>query len=89
MAFTHGPFTLAGGAEEWFQYWWGPDAAPVYAGPKVANPGPPLPAGGSFVATAQGVRNLGTGVDQRTQYLVRIRNLGGTGTFYLRGGDLT
>ena len=88
MAFTIGPYTLAGGAETWVSYWWGPDAAPTYAGPKAANPAPRLQAGGSFGATAQGVRNIGTDVDQRIVYTVRVKNFGGTGSFYLRGGDL-
>lgn len=89
MGFTIGPYTLAGGAEQWFPYWWGPDAAPTYMGPKPANPAPRLGAGGSFAATGQGIRNIGTEHDQRIQYMVRVKNLGGTGSFYLRGGDLT
>jgi hypothetical protein len=89
LAFTIGPYTLAGGQEATFSYWWGPDAAPIYQGPKAANPAPRLQAGGSFSATGQGVRNIGTDVDQRIVYHVRVKNFGGTGSFYLRGGDLT
>jgi hypothetical protein len=89
MAFTIGPHTLAGGAEQWIRYWWGPDAAPIYVGPKPAYPAPRLGRGGSFAVTGHGIRNIGTDVDQRIQYTVRVRNLGGTGSFYLRGGGLT
>jgi hypothetical protein len=89
MAWTLGPYTLAGGAEQWIPFYWGPDAAPTYHGTQVAHPSPPLPAGGSFAVTGQGIRNIGTAVDQRIQYQVRVRNLGGTGTFYLRGGGVT
>jgi len=86
MGWTTGPYTLAGGAEQWIPFHWGPDAAPTYMGLQVAHPSPPLGAGGSFAATGHGIRNVGTAVDQRITYMVRIRNLGGTGSFYLRGG---
>jgi hypothetical protein len=89
MVFTLGPYTLAGGAEQWFPYSFPPHTAPPYVGPKVATPAPRLNRGGSFAATGQAIRNIGTDVDQRIQYMVRIRNLGGTGGFSLRIGDLT
>jgi hypothetical protein len=88
MSWTLGPYYLAAGQETTLSYFWG-DPIPIYRGPQVAIPGPSLPQGGNFVATAQGVRNVGTAHDQAIKYVVTIKNRGASGNFTLHGGGLT
>lgn len=57
----------------------------TYRGLNIATPEPRLPAGGNFVATAQGIRNVGTTHDPWIQYVVTIENRSGfTASFSLR-----
>jgi hypothetical protein len=56
----------------------------------VAVPGPTMPRGGNFVATAQGSRNVGPEHDPAIEYLVTIKNRsGGSAKFTLYIGRIT
>ena len=58
-------------------------------GSRIAAPGLSISGGSSFLFTGQGVRNTGPTHDPRIEYLYRVKNLGGSGSFRLVGGGLT
>jgi hypothetical protein len=71
---TLGTFTFAAGEEQSFVY----EYTGIYLGLNIATPEPSIPPGGSFVATAQGIRNIGPNpYDPWIQYLVTIKNWSG------------
>jgi hypothetical protein len=85
-----GPFIFAEGQEKTLRYWFpGGGKLPDWKGPRVAVPGPRMPRGGNFVATAQGSTNVGPEHDPQMKYLVTIKNRGGSGKFTLYIGGLT
>lgn len=89
MAFAFGDVYLAGGAEVIYAYDFGPAGAPSHVGPRIATAGLSITGGCSFLFTGQGVRNTGPTHDPRIEYLYRVKNLGGSGSFRLIGGGLT
>jgi len=87
---TKGPYIFAGGHEQTIRYWFpGGGEIPEWRGPRVAVPGPNMPPGGTFVATAQGSQNAGHGHEPEMKYLVTIKNRGASGKFTLYIGGLT
>lgn len=90
VSWTSGSILFAAGEERTLWYYWGTRDLPVWKGPQVAIPGPPMINGGAFVATAQGSRSVASEFEQAMQYLVTIKNLSaGAGKFSLYGGGLT
>jgi hypothetical protein len=87
---TLGPYYFAGGQEKTLGYVFpGGGELPDWVGPLVAVPGPLMPRGGNFVATAQGSRNVGPEHDPQMKYVVTIKNRGGAGKFTLYIGRIT
>jgi hypothetical protein len=84
-------YHFAAGQEKTLRYWFaGEGEIPEWRGPQMAVPGPSMPRGGNFVATAQGSRNVGPEHDPVIEYLVTIKNRsGGAAKFTLYGGRLT
>jgi hypothetical protein len=89
MSWSVGTFVLSAYDERTLYYYWGTEEAGLDRGPQVALPGTPLPQNGALLAIAQGIRNTGNKVDQRILYLVTVKNIGVSGSFFLRGGGLS
>ena len=91
MPWTLGPYIFAAGQEKTLRYSF-PGGGEIgdWIGPLVAVPGPTMPRGGTFVATAQGSRNVGPEHDRDIEYLVTIKNRsGGSSKFTLYIGKIT
>jgi hypothetical protein len=91
MSWTLGPYFFAAGQEKTLKYsFLAGGEIPEWRGPMVAVPGPTMPRGGNFVATAQGSRNVGPEHDPAIEYLVTIKNRsGGSAKFTLYIGRIT